>query len=201
MASFLAFSLAAVQGKPAEEIAIDKIRAEVEKVVQEQWAKIAQAIPPCPGDPGTPGWISWEYRISPPFPETWPPKGTGRVFYYAYAAGLEMGLVDAERLGPIWARVAVSTTPGSPPRVEILTREVKILDTIGVRPLTRDEVRIFQQRNAVEKQVHAVSSQTDLKGLDAKAVRGYYCPWCRNTGMAEQIRKLHPEFFRWLSCP
>ncbi|MBZ5565159.1 MAG: hypothetical protein LAP13_22400 [Acidobacteriia bacterium] len=180
---------------------VQKIRAEVDKVIQAQWVEIAKAIPPVPGDPGSPGWISWEYRISPPFPETWPPKGTGRVFYYAYAAGRELSIVDGERLGPVWARVAVNAKTGSPPHVEILTREIKILGTVGVRPLTNDEVRIFQQGDAVEKQIHAVLSQTDLKGLDAKAVRGYYCAWCQNTGMDEQIRKLHPEFFKWLSCP
>ena len=186
---------------PATGMDIQKIRAEVDKVIQPQWVEIAKSIPPVPGGAGSPGWVGWEYRISPPFPETWPPKGTGHVFYYAYAAGRAFGLVDGERFGPVWARVAVNAKSGSPPQVEILTRDIKILGTVGVRPLTSAEARIFQQRDAVEKQIYVVSSQTEMNGLDAKAVRGYYWQWCWNSGMAEQIRKLHPEFFKWLSSP
>ncbi len=201
VASLVALSFTALQGKPATEMDVQEIRARVEKIIQEQWAKIAKSIPRPPGGPDSPGWVGWEYRISPPFPEAWPPKGTGRVFYYAYAAGRELGLVDGERFGPVWARVTVNARPGSPPQVEILTREIKVLGTVGVGPLMIAEARIFQQRDAVERQIYAVSSQTDMNGLDATAVRTYYYHWCWNTGMTEQIRKLHPEFFQWLSRP
>lgn len=178
-----------------------QIQAKVEQLVKAEWEKIPQPLPPGADNPGSPGWIAWSYRISPPFPAAWPPDGKGLLYYYAYAAGLQPGvLADAERLGPVWARVKVDATAQSAPQLEILAKEIKVVGTIGVGPLRQEEVAIYGSREVVVAQVWEASTKTDAKALDAPSVRKYYCAWSKDSGVGENIRRYHPEFFKWLGC-
>ena len=178
-----------------------QIQAKVEELVKAEWEKIPKPLPPGADSPGSTAWIGWSYRISPPFPAAWPPDGKGIAYYYAYAAGFQpAALIDAERLGPVWARVKVDATGQSPPRVEVLAKEIKVVGTIGVRPLTKEEIAVYDTGDAVVAQVYEASRKTDAKALDALSVRKYYCAWSKDSGVGENIRRYHPEFFKWLGC-
>jgi hypothetical protein len=178
-----------------------QIQAKVEELVKVEWEKVSKPLPPGADNPGSPNWIAWSYRISPPFPAAWPPDGTGIACYYAYAVGFQpAALADAERLGPVWARVKVDITGASPPRFEVLAKEIKAVGTIGVRPLRREEAEVYRSGDSVVGQVCQASTKTDTKALDASAVREYYCAWSRDSGQGERIRSYHPEFFKWLGC-
>jgi hypothetical protein len=178
-----------------------QVQAKVEELVKAEWEKIPKPLPPGADNPGSASWIGWSYRISPPFPAAWPPDGKGIVYYYAYATGFQpAALIDAERLGPVWARVKVDATGQEAPRLEVLAKEIKVVGTIGVRPLTQEEIAVYDTGDAVAAQVCEASRKTDPKALDAPSVRKYYCAWSKDSGVGDDIRKYQPEFFRWLGC-
>ena len=199
----IAVSLAFCGGSSGRRPPMDakQIKVKVEALVKAEWGIIPKPLPPGADNPGSSDWIGWSYRISPPFPAAWPPDGKGTLYYYAYAAGLQpAGLADAERLGPVWARVKVEVTGASPPRLEVLAKEIKAVGTIGVRPLKQEEIEVYKSSDSVVAQVCEASTKTDAKVLDASSVRKYYCAWGRDSGVGGDIRSYHPEFFRWLGC-
>jgi hypothetical protein len=199
----IAASLAVCGGNSGRRPPVDatQVQAKVEELVKAEWEKIAKPLPPGADNPGSPDWISWSYRISPPFPAAWPPDGKGIVYYYADAAGFQPGaLADAERLGPVWARVKVDITGASPPRLDVLAEEIKVVGTIGVGPLSQEDIELYKSRDSGVAQVCEASTKTDAKALDASAVRRYYCVWTKDSGQSEKIRSYHPEFFKWLGC-
>ena len=94
----------------------------------------------------------------------------------------------------------MDTTGQSPPRLELLAKEIKVVGTIGVRPLTQEEIAVYDTGDAVAAQVYEASRRTDAKALDAPSVRKYYCAWSKDSGVGKNIRSYHPEFFKWLGC-
>ena len=178
-----------------------QVQAKVEALVKAEWERIPKPLPSGADNPGSAAWIGWSYRISPPIPAAWPPDGKGVLYYYAYATGFQpAALIDAERLGPVWARVKVDATGASAPRLEVLAKEINVVGTIGVRPLTQEEITVYDTGDAVVAQVCEVSTKPDAKVLDAPSVRKYYCAWSKDSGVGKDIRTYHPEFFRWLGC-
>ena len=178
-----------------------QVQAKVEALVKAEWERIPKPLPPDADNPGSAAWIGWSYRISPPIPAAWPPDGKGVLYYYAYATGFQpAALIDAERLGPVWARVKVDATGASAPRLEVLAKEINVVGTIGVRPLTKEEIAVYDIGDPVVAQVYEASRKTDAKALDAPSVRKYYCAWSRDSGVGHDVRKYQPEFFRWLGC-
>ncbi len=171
----------------------------VKQFFRAEWNKLLERTE---GPSGTaPADPLWQTRISPPFPDSWPPDGDNAVVYYAYAAGRSLGLHDAERLGPVWAKLTVKLDAKTPPRLEVLERDLVIRGTHGVRPLTASEAKVFQTRDQVEALVEDSARQRGADALDNPRVRAYYCLWARTSGIGALIRPKHPEFFRWLNCP
>jgi hypothetical protein len=84
--------------------------------------------------------------------------------------------------------------------VEVLAKEIKVVGTIGVRPLTKEEIAVYDTGDAVATQVYEASRKTDSKALDAPSVRKYYCAWSKDSGVSKEIGTYHREFFRWLGC-
>jgi hypothetical protein len=161
-----------------------QIRAKVEALVKAEWEKIPKPLPLGADNPGSPAWIGWSYQISPPFPGAWPPDGKGIVYYYAYATGFQpAALADAERLGPVWARVKVDAAGQEAPQLEVLAKEIKVVGTIGVRPLTPEESTVYQAGESVEAQLCEASTRKDAKVLDASSTRKYYCAWSKDSGV------------------
>ncbi len=183
----------------------EQIRDNVNELIKAQWRRVEPASPTGPDrqplDPSSRDYKFWEYRISPPFPAAWPPDGKGLVYYYAYAAARNPSvLMDGEWLGPLWARVSLDATSRSVPQLEILTREIKEVGTIGVRPLMKEEINIYNSADAVAAELRKAVQSADLRGLNAPLIRQYYCAWGRDTGMGKAIQTYHPAFFKWLSC-
>ena len=178
-----------------------QVQAKVEELVKTEWEKIPKPLPPGADNPGSSAWIGWSYQISPPFPGAWPPDGKGIVYYYAYATGFQpAALADAERLGPVWARVQVDAAGQEAPQLEVLAKEIKVVGTIGVRPLTKEEIAVYDTGEAVAAQVYEASRRADTKALDAASARKYYCAWSKDSGVGKDIGSYHPGFFQWLGC-
>ena len=174
----------------------ESLRQEVELLVKAEWKKISDKLPSA-ASPHE--FTSWDYEITPAIPASWPPDGKGVVYYYAYAYGMRMNLMDAQLVAAPWGRIIWDGK--SVPRLEILEKEIKQIGTQGVRPLRKEEIKMFDQRAAVEEQIRNLASRTSLAGIDSKPLRQFFQFWCSTNGViAEQLRPQHPEFFDWVGC-
>jgi len=179
-------------------------KGQVEALVKQSWPGIEKALPrPDLGDTsGPPGEVvGWDYVISPPFPGAWPPDGQGLLYYYAYASGFRPGLVDADVVAAPWGRVKVDATGEKAPQMELLHRQLREASIQAVRPLKQEEITAYQSKERVEAQIFLLSKASSPKGVDAAAIRQYYCLWSKDNGVvAHQIRPFHPGFLNWLDC-
>lgn len=133
------------------------------------------------------GDMVWSYRISPPFPSTWPARGGGVDYYYVYADGHDIRnmIADGAFVAAPWARIDVS---GSVQKFVQLSKKLEQLGIQGVRPLERKEIQTIERAQRRKR--------TDYAGR-----RDYYCLWLATHGMiAESIRPDNRAFFTWLAC-
>jgi hypothetical protein len=144
--------------------------------------------------------INLDYRITVPFPESWPPKPGNGFVYYAVPYGLDMrNLADAENVGAPWARITVS--PGHSPQVKYLTTKIVKLERQGVRPLFTKEIEILDSREAVKASLSKLTALPDSSSLETKRIRDFYRLWISINGvLAGQLDKDHKSFFDWLGC-
>ena len=174
-----------------------------EDLVQQAWQKIEQTLPPAKLSDlsGPPRGVVWNYVISPPFPAAWPPDGKGMVYYYAYASGFRMGLVDAEVVAAPWGRLTADALAGVSPKLEMLGERLTDAGVQGVRPLEPEEISVYKTKEAVEARILALSQSKSIPPADEKLIRLYFCQWRKGNGViAGQIGKFHPGFFKWLEC-
>lgn len=159
---------------------------------------------PLPMDMGVPQWFP---KLSPAFPETWPPAPSTRYIYYAYAEYQQM-----HNHGPLirhsapWALLRVSRD--QPPSKEVLRSTIgPVTAGVGSYPLTAEEAqRLIRERTEGEARIAAFLQWTKLPTKDdpdARAIRAYYCLWAaENSGWSKlYARPRHAAFFQWLGCP
>jgi len=184
------FMMAAIAGGRQE---LDKLKP----VLDQKWKELAKTIssflPPNRTE-------SWDYRITVPFPESWPPKAGNGLVYYAVPYGLNIrNLADAEYVGAPWARIMIS--PGRSSQIKYLTTKILRLDRQGVRPLFAKEIEIFDSREAVKASLSKLTALPDPSSLETKRIRDFYCLWMSTNGLlAGQLTKDHQSFFDWLGC-
>jgi len=172
---------------------LDKLKP----VLDQKWKELAKTIssflPPNRTE-------SWDYRITVPFPESWPPKAGNGLVYYAVPYGLNIrNLADAEYVGAPWARIMIS--PGRSSQIKYLTTKILRLDRQGVRPLFAKEIEIFDSREAVKASLSKLTALPDPSSLETKRIRDFYCLWMSTNGvLAGQLTKDHQSFFDWLGC-
>jgi len=172
---------------------IDKVKP----VLDQKWRELTKTIPSFLPPTRT---ENWDYRITIPFPENWPPKPGYGLVYYAVPYGLDMrNLADAEYVGVPWARITIS--PGRSPQVKYLATKIVRLDRQGVRPLLAKEIEIFDSREAVKSSLSKLTALPDSSSLETKRIRDFYCLWMSTNGvLAGQFSKDHKSFFDWLGC-
>lgn len=190
-ASIVAIFMMAALAEGTQEI--DKVKP----VLDQKWKELAKTIssflPPNRTE-------SWDYRITVPFPENWPPKSGNGLVYYAVPFGLDLrNLAGAEYVGAPWARITIS--PGRSPQVKYLATKIVRLDQQGVRPLGAKEIEIFDTREAVRASLSKLTALPDPSSLETKRIRDFYCLWISTNGvLASQLIKDHKSFFDWLGC-
>lgn len=113
----------------------------------------------------------WQYRVSPPFPATWPSSKDAPVVFYVYATKFNpMRIMDGVHVAAPWAEIQVDPTNASPPKVTIKKKKLVDIGIQGVRPLKKEEI----------------NSQ---------------CAWIKNNSViAKQIEPLQQSFFASLEC-
>ena len=190
-ASIIAIFMMAVIAEGTQEI--DKVKP----VLDQKWKELAKTIPSFLPPSRT---ENWDYRITVPFPENWPPEPGNGLVYYAIPYGSDMrNLADAEYVGAPWARI--TTSPGRSPQVKYLTTKIVRLDRQGVRPLFAKEIEIFDSRETVKASLSKLTTLPDPSSLETKQIRDFYCLWISTTGvLAGQLTRDHKSFFDWLAC-
>ncbi len=79
-------------------------------------------------------------------------------------------------------------------------REIREVGTIGVRPLSREEIDAYNSADSVTAKLCDAMQGAGLRGLNVPLMREYYCAWGRDTGMGRAIRTYDSEFYKWLAC-
>jgi hypothetical protein len=190
-ASIIAVIMMAAMAAGTQEI--DKIKP----ILDQKWRELAKTtrsfLPPNRSE-------NWDYRITIPFPENWPPKPGNGLVYYAVPYGLDIqNLADAEYIGAPWARIM--TSPGRSPQIKYLATKIVRLDKQGVRPFFAKEIEIFDSREAVEASLSKLTALPDSSSLETKRIRDFYCLWMSTNGvLVSQLTKDHKSFFDWLAC-
>jgi hypothetical protein len=172
---------------------IDKIKPILDQKWRELAKKTRSFLPPNRTE-------SWDYRITIPFPENWPPKPGDGLVYYAVPYGLNIrNLADAEYVGAPWARI--TTSLGRSPQIKYIATKIVRLDRQGVRPLFAKEIEIFDSREAVKASLSKLTALPDPSSLETKRIRDFYCLWMSTNGvLASQLTRDHKSFFDWLAC-
>lgn len=175
---------------------IDKMKS----LLDPEWEKLKPN--PVPQSNEVPNkW--WMYYISPPFPSIWPPKPNLRLYYYAYAQGLDFtgGLVDAVYIAASWARVKLDIKGNKSPELERLSNRIEEIGIQGIRPLSEEEMAIFEKGASAQAFLGNLTTLPDRKEQSVSELIDYYCTWLRlNAAIASDIRSFHEAFFKWLQC-
>jgi hypothetical protein len=149
--------------------------------------------------------LIWYIKITPPFPNVWPPQPQRSVTYYAYAEYQELLMH-----GPVLSRSApwgkVVLKDGEAPKLKILAKSIgKVASGEGSRPLSPNQAkRLVQIREDGEKYIPIFLRWKELPpdtDPGIKTIRDYYCQWSRDNLTSQLIKSNHTEFFEWLACP
>lgn len=146
----------------------------------------------------------WYMRVSPPFPNVWPPRGRLGITYYMYAEYQELRMHGPALLRSApWAKVVLNE--GEP------ANKVRLATAIG--PVVHGEASVPISRQQADRKIQIIKDgDARLSDFvrwrcipDDKAevtiIREYYCQWALTNRTSDLIRDNHQAFFEWLSCP
>lgn len=173
------------------------INDSVRPLLDAEWEKLnANPISPSMEPPRR----LWAYEISPPFPSLWPPTRDLTLYYYVYAEGHDFsgGLADGVYIASPWGRIEVDSKGRAAPKFQLLSTKIEEIGIQGVRPLTEEEVSIYESGETIEAYLSSLTSLPHKKDKPVSDLRRYYSAWCRDFGIAREIRPLHKAFFGWL---
>jgi hypothetical protein len=105
-------------------------------------------------------------------------------------------LMDGEKYTAPWGRVRASVL-SEDCEFHGLAWEPAPAGIQGVRPATRDEIRILGDSSVEEDFAHALEQGFLPPGLES-SVRSYYRLWRSIHTVARLIEPHHPLFFSWL---
>jgi len=144
-------------------------------------------------------WIA--HQVTPAFPSTWPPAEGLQLIYYVYAYGnhsdVRRQIVDGHLISVPWACICKDMAPDSQPVVEFLLGELRSLGIQGFRPLSSDELAIYEQTARIEESLGRLTKGSSDR--DYQALKVFYGTWLGLNGViGEEIAKHHAGLFRWL---
>ena len=165
-----------------------------------EWRKMESKME---GQPKRPPGVFWDYVISPPFPSIWPPDKNSCLYYYAYAAGHDLrgGLADGIHVSAPWGRAEVEIGRRTSLKFKPLASKIKTIGIQGVRPISKDELAIYEGKESAETYLGTLTTLPDENEQGVIELKKYYCTWCTHNGViVEEIRRHHQQFFQWLGC-
>ena len=144
----------------------------------------------------------WTYSICPGVPLDWPPNPDLFLIYYIYALGhAPRSLADGTYIAAPWAGIEVDTKRKSDPKFKLLLSKIRKIGIQGVRPLSKKETAVYNNKESVEACLGSLSSIPDETTTGVKELKEFYCTWIKLNGViAEEISPRHKKFFNWLGC-
>jgi hypothetical protein len=148
--------------------------------------------------------IYWYMKISPPFPNVWPPRRRREITYYVYAEYQELRHSGPALLRSApWAKVILNEVEAAN-KVRLATAIGPVVHGEGSVPISRQQAeRKIQIIKDGEAHLSNFARWTDIPEDEAevKIIREYYCQWVLTNRTADLIKDSHQAFFEWLSCP
>jgi hypothetical protein len=146
----------------------------------------------------SPPRFGWIVRLTPPFPESWPPAPDSPLLFFAYADRLRSGLFDGCEVARPWGRFECHANGVM--RYQQLLHELESLGIQGVGFATaheRDVLNALQAEGGYEKLLPRVAHDPDA----ALLLRRCYCQWLSGSGVVgEAVLRLHPLLRTALDC-
>jgi len=166
------------------------------ELLDAQWENLEK-----PGSPGAVPTVLWSYRVSPPFPSKWPPESKRSFHYYVYGYGFDLkrGLADAVLMAAPWAKVEVVCQRGIPLKVEVLSKRIREIGIQGVRPLSAEEIKVYDRRKEMEDYFFSLDAMPTETRQETRWLKQYYRTWVGGNGvLVQEIQYRHKSFFEWL---
>jgi hypothetical protein len=148
------------------------------------WKKVAK--PKAQREPGP----MWSLSVGPPLPSEWPMTPKGTLVRWVFAAAMDIGLHDGERVGSAWARVDLAADGTE--TVTVVATALEDLGVQGVRPITKEQAAELRA---------AFTSEDALRAGELTKVKAPFCRWAGFNGViAARLKAHHAAFFKALAC-
>ncbi len=133
--------------------------------------------------------VSWRYELTPALPAQWPPtSNAAATVRYAYGAGLDPSLRDAELHSAPFVRVELASDGTT--KVSRLSTALEAIAPQGFHPISRGEAEL----QSIDLTEAASTGQMS-------SLRAPWCLWLRNHGVVgAHLTTKHPAFFGALKC-
>lgn len=185
-----------VDSRPAGETLARLVRERVVDLVRARWRELEPAAAP-----------ARHLALSPPFPTAWPPRGGGRLVYYAFSSSaddaLGLQLAAGQQLGAIWAAVTVDALGHDAPGLELLAPGEAAGSSAALdeaQQLSEGWLELAGEACFGEL-FHAARAARDVAPADAAldAARQLYAAWLAcYAPVAAPIAARHADFIAWL---
>jgi hypothetical protein len=152
----------------------------------------------------------WTYKISPPFPLCFPPNGSGKICYYAYAYSIKDAsgnfCVDSELKAAPWAKVIIDTTGNTISTLQLLNKQVKKIGQQGMGPVNFSKLKRYNQAelDGIFEQLCKITSSTNVQNDNEEIgnLKEFYCLWTTRfeSLVSDEIKPDQREFLLWLNC-
>jgi hypothetical protein len=142
-------------------------------------------------------WLGWQMRVTPPFPEVWPPTVSSSWVVYVYATAQEKELADGVRVANAWALLRLSEG-GKSGTLETLSDALEPAGIQGVFPLSPVQRAVLNVRDQVIEIMLALEAfPTEAQ---AAAAQLYYRAWLQTNGAvleAMPANEAQSAFIEW----
>ena len=142
--------------------------------------------------------LVWTSRLTQPIPTNWTGSRFEALDYYVYSRLFDPNIGSGERVSKAWLRIR--RTPSGTAEPEALSDRIEEAGIQGVRPLSIDEIQIYDtQRKVGQLLSQSLVEHSKMTRKDANLVRNFYSIWQNGNGViVKDIRCYHRSFFKWL---
>lgn len=167
-------------------LALGAAPMDLEALIDPAWKEVELASTATKQGPG----LSWDYRVSPPFPSEWPMTSKSTLVRWVYATAMDMSISDGQRVAGAWARIDVAADGTA--KLTPASKTLEGNDIQGIKPLMPQQL----------EQLKKVYDTGDaLRANDLSATKPSWCAWLRYNGViAAKLKPKHEAFFKALAC-
>lgn len=170
----------------------------VSPLVDAEWKRTRQGPDRSPKEgPG----LFWDPAVTPPIPVRWPPEGGPCSVRYLYATCFDPRIADGIRVAAPWGSIESAGGEQGLSRFVRFSESIREIGIQGVRPITKEEMAVYEKRGAVESSLESLAGLPDENDPVMGSLRDSYRTWCGHNGVImQELFSLHEPFFRWVGC-